>query len=285
LASIPINRRILSVDGSIDSSDLRQLETHFDVIVQSTRSHGYLSNIRQALPLVESDYFFWFEDDFEIGAPCDWNEIFAAFQNDPTLAQVRWPRNDYLLLEDKELGHVTPNIWRTSYNYAFNPHVARTDFSLEALSRISTGLYAGLHVELAFSREFRHAGCAAGVLDPAFARAVHQGALPGRSDSYYSDRHGIPSTENSGGRKLSRSTTCANRRAVPNFVSNRYAELAIKALFAMGATAASAFLAPVSRQARAFLRHVWSYWRPIHSSPVDLGPSRDDTGNALRRPT
>src|ERR1700712_1204347 len=54
---------ILAVDGQIDPSVISLINP--DVVVQSYKRKGYVNNITQTIGLIDTNYFFWLEDDWK----------------------------------------------------------------------------------------------------------------------------------------------------------------------------------------------------------------------------
>ncbi|MBB5438873.1 hypothetical protein HDC92_002554 [Pedobacter sp. AK017] len=54
---------ILAIDGQINPGIVDEINA--DVLVQSPGRKGYVNNILQAIRQVDTDYFFWLEDDWE----------------------------------------------------------------------------------------------------------------------------------------------------------------------------------------------------------------------------
>jgi len=76
---------ILAIDGTISESIIEYIRP--DVVIQSTSRKGYINNIMQALRVLETNYFFWLEDDwhFPVHIPVD---HFQRLLSSPEVLQV-----------------------------------------------------------------------------------------------------------------------------------------------------------------------------------------------------
>jgi hypothetical protein len=52
----------MAIDGKISHEVIEKIQP--DVIIQSPMRRGYLSNILLALKAIDTQYFFWLEDDW-----------------------------------------------------------------------------------------------------------------------------------------------------------------------------------------------------------------------------
>ena len=95
------SRRILAVDG-MDARILQLPEVSwFTRLVMGVPRQGYFSNICQGIALLESPYFFWCEDDWELTRLPPLEEVMEVLGRFPNLAQVRIPKQEELLLEQQ----------------------------------------------------------------------------------------------------------------------------------------------------------------------------------------
>lgn len=280
--ALTFRRRILSVDGYDPELLNSEAAAWFDRIVVSSSRAGYFHNVLQGVQQVEAGLFLWMEDDWKLTAFPPPGEVQPLFASDPRLAQIRWPKYSYLLIEDKRLGRLAENVWIQGEVFSFNPHYARTTHVREAIADVAAGDATGQNVEVAFSRALRKRGRVFGVWEPGFAAAVHEDQ-PKRDARPHYRAHEIPPVVLEAGVLA---TAPSPERQMPSggwserlgmLVSRtRMSEFVAKAGFALLAVLWSVLMVPFSRQARAFVRTVWWYWLPVPNSPAYLGETRHD---------
>jgi len=281
------SRRILAIDGM----DPRILElpevSWFTKLIIGVPRQGYSSNICQAIALLESPYFFWCEDDWELTRLPPLEEALEALGRFPNLAQVRIPKQKELLLEDKQLGELTNGIWAQGQFYSLNPHYGRTEFMRRAIAEGLPQWAGGQNVEIALSRWMRKQGYIFAAWDPSVAHAAHFGheIAGGHSDYGW---HLIPEKRTAAGepqtpRENARepAPSCGTRRpgSHPAALQGRFRvlrEFLAKAFYALWAVAKAVVSIPFSRQARAFIRTIWRYWHPDFTDPSSPGPTCED---------
>ena len=280
--------RILSVDGYDPELMKSDAAAWFDRVVVSSSSAGYFHNILQGVQQVEAGLFLWMEDDWQLTAFPTPGEVQPLFASDGRLAQIRWPKYSYLLIEDKRLGRLAENVWIQGEFFSLNPHYARTTHVREAIADVTDGDAAGQNVEVAFSRALRKRGCVFGVWEPGFAAAVHEDQPKQDSRSHYRAHEvpliarqptALPAGSFSQGKTPS---TGWNERLGTLVSRTRLSEYIAKGGFALVAVLLSVLMVPFSRQARAFVRTVWWYWLPVPNSPAYLGETRYDAGGSRR---
>lgn len=284
LEGAPLGRRILAIDGHDPATLAAPYLAWFDAIVFTRVQSGYYANIENGLALVQTATFLWLEDDWSLSSSPDLGAALEAFARLPNLAQIRWPKSADLLLEDKRRGRADPDVWLQDRRYSFNPHLARRGPCMSALESLRTGSHAGQNVEGAFSRILAARGLLFGTWDPQVALAQHLGAEHPQARRY--ELHAAPAagerprtaqTDGLAEPPLAASGAAEAVRMPPRRVRYGAApELLGKALFASAVTPLAVCAAPISRQARAYLRQVWSYWRPALEHPDHVGPSRED---------
>ena len=290
------SRRILAVDG-MDAQILQQTEVSwFTHLVISVRRQGYFSNIGQAIALLQSPYFFWCEDDWELTRLPPLEEALEALGRFPNLAQVRVPKQKELLLEDKRLGELTDGIWAQDQFYSLNPHYGRSELMRHAFAEGLTQGAGGQNVEIALSRWMRKQGHIFAAWAPSAAHAAHFGqeVAGGHSDYGW---HLIPESGPAAGEAPAppgdtalRAATQVAPEPAPSPDTQRSCgpaspllrrpsvlwEFLTKALYALWAVTKAVVSIPFSRQARAFVRSTWQYWHPDFSDPSSLGPTFKD---------
>lgn len=284
------NRKILSIDGHDPEILGLEVLSWFDRIVFSTTAAGYFHNILQGVKQVEAEYFLWLEDDWELTALPQPEQVRPLFVSNQRLAQVRWPKYSYLLVEDKRLGRVADNVWIQGEFFSFNPHYARTAYVREALTDVLAGHAAGQNVEVACARALRMRGYVFGVWEPRFAAAIHTDQ-PGRDPAVHYRSHEVPELSPPGSNAgdavndpVETPSSEVRSRWISRWVEkNRASEFIGKPVFAIFAVLLSVLMIPFSLQARSFIRTVWWYWLPVVNSPMYLGATRYDAAPQPQR--
>src|SRR5260221_161401 len=83
-------KRLVAVDGAFDSSAYRDISP--DVVVQSPIRCGYVCSILRALPLIETEFFLWLEDDWLVNGVLDIKGI-LSFQKEFRFDQGQGPED------------------------------------------------------------------------------------------------------------------------------------------------------------------------------------------------
>jgi len=122
-------RTILAIDGRIDLKVIDIVQP--DLLVQSYSRKGYINNILQALSLINTDYFFWLEDDwhFPVDIPV---EEFIRLLELPEILQVVLSKTDYNQTFTKYNG----NYYIPKDGFSANPGICRTKEIKEGFERI-----------------------------------------------------------------------------------------------------------------------------------------------------
>jgi hypothetical protein len=112
--------KILAVDGKISQQAVDAISP--DEIIQSPVRSGYVPSIIRALKNVDTDYFFWLEDDWEFPHDFDVESLISLFDND-TVLQVT------LAKENRDAAfkvYTEPDIYINGYGFSANPSLCRT---------------------------------------------------------------------------------------------------------------------------------------------------------------
>lgn len=279
--------RILCLDGLDEELLAREQVEWFTHLRVNVLRGGYYANLLQAVEASEHPFLFACEDDFELSDLPPVSEVAPVLESNPAIVQVRLPKNDYLLLEDKRSGEAAPGIWTQGEFYSLNPHYARTDFLRSAL-RHCRDHGEGRNIEVVISEWMRGRGGLGACFEPSRARAIHFGheTAGGRSDYRFhttpAATDGPTSAESAQPEAPSRlpAARVQPRRKAPSSRRARALQTAVellgKAGYGMWAVVWSTLASPFSRQARAFLRTVWRYWHPDRQTPSCLGIGVDN---------
>jgi len=113
------NKIILSVDGNVKYSVLKPFD--YDLIVKSAKREGYVNNILNALRLIESDSFFWLEDDWIFKNKLEISSILSILNSKNKYSQIRLRRythgngvkNGALIEETEAYFSANPSLCKT----------------------------------------------------------------------------------------------------------------------------------------------------------------------------
>jgi hypothetical protein len=128
------HRRILAVDGQVSPDAVACVKP--DVLVQNYRRRGYVQSMLNAIPIVNSEFFFWLEDDWQITGEFDLPRAVAALKENPRWMQVRWSKKPTLEKDDHPL---IPGIHVSSVGFSGNPCLCRTELIRQGLQHLVDG--------------------------------------------------------------------------------------------------------------------------------------------------
>lgn len=131
----PFAKVILAVDGKIDPTVIDQIQP--DVVVQSPIRKGYINNILQALNVVNTDYFFWLEDDWKFNQTIDLNSLAVQLTVNPKWAEIVYSKDGALLPEQKAEPLAT-DLYNNINGFSANPCLCRSDAIKVAFHELQT---------------------------------------------------------------------------------------------------------------------------------------------------
>lgn len=118
------DRTILAVDGGYEQKLIHHIQP--DVLVQSPQRKGYVASVRRALPLVESEYFFWLEDDYRFNRDVDVGWMLDVLRERTSAIQLRLISQT---LEPDQLSDPVDNaddVYHSPFGFSCRPGVNRT---------------------------------------------------------------------------------------------------------------------------------------------------------------
>lgn len=113
-------RKLLACDGKISQAAIDAIAP--DEVIQSPVRKGYVPSIVRALKNVDTEYFFWLEDDWEFPHEFTVESLLPLF-DDRHVLQVT------LAKEKRDLGfkmYDDPDIYINGYGFSANPSLCRT---------------------------------------------------------------------------------------------------------------------------------------------------------------
>lgn len=174
--SYGFSKRILSIDGYLAPQYISYI--HPDKLVQNCQRFGYIHNIINALNLVDTEFFFWLEDDWHFPIPINLDPLIELLQEHSNWVQIRFSKTAPLTQKEKEM-ELYKGIFASIYGFSANPCVCRTELikaGFKALQETSRDEKTGF--ENFLSNWFSSNGKVCAVLDPGeTAMVVHTGYL------------------------------------------------------------------------------------------------------------
>ncbi|MEY2565393.1 MAG: hypothetical protein QOH88_3586 [Verrucomicrobiota bacterium] len=170
-------RLILSIDGLIPPSTISEVSPN--LVVHNPHRLGYLRSILTVLRLIDSEFFFWLEDDWQMEVRVDILEAIRLLRNHPNWLQVRWSKAAPLDPVAIELDH---GVRHSVEGFSANPCVCRTALVRDAFAYLlkqPPGNSLGVDgFENVISRWSGGVGLICAVFDPGSSPAVsHTGYL------------------------------------------------------------------------------------------------------------
>ncbi|MEI6429391.1 MAG: hypothetical protein WCO45_13570 [Pseudanabaena sp. ELA607] len=170
------NPVILAIDGDYSNEAITVVKP--DLIVQNYDRKGYVQNIINALNLIETEFFFWLEDDWEFTKPVDLNYLLDLLRKNPDWVQIRLSKTAPLTNDEKAI-NLFDDIYGSIYGFSANPCVCRTELvklGLKALQEAEKDKYTGFETFLSEWYAAQKLTCA--VLDPKDSvPIIHSGYL------------------------------------------------------------------------------------------------------------
>ncbi len=121
---------ILAVDGQINQAVVDAVSP--DEVIQSTTRKGYVNSIIRALKNVDTDYFFWLEDDWEFLYNFSIDSLIPLL-SDPNVVQVTLAK-EQLNNDFKPYGYT--DIYINGNGFSANPSLCRTSAIKEIFNQI-----------------------------------------------------------------------------------------------------------------------------------------------------
>jgi|GEM_PF-804817 len=183
----PFSKTVLAIDGKINPEVIDHIQP--DVVIQSPVRKGYVNNIIQALPAIDSDYFFWLEDDWKFHESIDVAYYLNIIQQHPNWAEVFYSKFGPLE-PDFKINPLGNNLYKTTFGFSANPGICsakhvRTGFEL--LIKSPKGDTLGEDgFENFLSKLFEKEGIICALIDPVDHETIsHEGYLESTSRKWH----------------------------------------------------------------------------------------------------
>jgi hypothetical protein len=124
--------KLLIIDGKISQPLIDTIAP--DKIIQSVVRRGYVNSIVNALKNIDTDYFFWLEDDWEF--PYNFSiDSLAPFFNEPNILQVILAKQS---LDNNFKPYKTTDLYINGYGFSANPSLCRTSVIKDIFNEVVT---------------------------------------------------------------------------------------------------------------------------------------------------
>jgi hypothetical protein len=124
---------ILAIDGKISQQIIDYISP--DIIIQNPKRKGYVNNIIQALPSINTKYFFWLEDDWTFNKPVNLIYLATELEAHSNWAQVFYSKYGPLPTDLKS-DPLSVNLYKHIDGFSANPGLCRTSNVKDAFNEL-----------------------------------------------------------------------------------------------------------------------------------------------------
>ncbi len=121
--SFSFSKTILAVDGKIDTAIIDRIQP--DIVVRSPVRKGYVNNILQALNNIDTEYFFWLEDDWKFHTQINFIPFIDQLRSNSNWVEILYSR-DGPVPEELKKEPLATNLFKTPYGFSANPCICKT---------------------------------------------------------------------------------------------------------------------------------------------------------------
>jgi len=125
--------KLLVIDGKINQAAIDLVSP--DMIIQSAVRRGYVNSIITALKNIETDYFFWLEDDFLFNQKVPLDYMLNTMVKDKSWAGIFLSRTAPLTLAEKKI-HLFDNLYVPDFGFSVSPTLCKTEHIKNAFAAI-----------------------------------------------------------------------------------------------------------------------------------------------------
>lgn len=127
------SKTILAIDGKINTEVVDHIKP--DTVILSPGRKGYVNNIIRVLPAIDTEYFFWLEDDWKFHEQFDLDYYLNIICQHPDWVEIFFSKFGPLPTPMKEfpLGN---NLYKTSFGFSANPGICRTKHIRSAFTEL-----------------------------------------------------------------------------------------------------------------------------------------------------
>lgn len=127
------SRKILAIDGKVSQETINSISP--DEVIQSRRREGYVKNIIRALRNIDTDYFFWLEDDFYFNQEVPLDYMLNIMVDDDNWAGIFLSRTAPLTSKEKK-HHYFDNLYIPDFGFSVSPTLCNTGHIKSAFAAI-----------------------------------------------------------------------------------------------------------------------------------------------------
>jgi len=113
---------ILSFDGECTGRPARIVQP--DVFLQSLKRKGYVPSIRRAIRHVDTEFFFWLEDDWKFNVDVPLEYYLKVLSSQPSSSQLLFLKREYSSKDAGDL--VDDHVYVSKVGFSANPSLNRT---------------------------------------------------------------------------------------------------------------------------------------------------------------
>jgi len=122
---------ILAVDGKIDHKVIEYINP--DILVQNYTRKGYIFSILNAISRVDTEYFFWLEDDFDFKQTVPFDRMLSVLQEQTKWSGIFLSRSAPLTPQEKEVHHFD-EFYIPFFAYSVSPTLCRSVYIKDAFA-------------------------------------------------------------------------------------------------------------------------------------------------------
>lgn len=131
---ISFNKTVIAIDGDFNFSSLSSISP--DLLIQFPKRNGYVNSINSILKNIDTNYFFWLEDDWTFHQPLNLANKFNLLKNHDDWAELVFSK--YGTLEDKYKGNpINNNLYLSPFGFSANPCLCNTKHIKEAFTSMT----------------------------------------------------------------------------------------------------------------------------------------------------
>ncbi len=133
-SDIAFSKIVIAIDGDFDFSILRSI--YPDSIIQFPNRIGYVNSINNILKIIETNYFFWLEDDWVFHQPLNLVDKFNLLKKNDDWAEIVFSKYGVLEDEYKE-NKIYDNLFLSPFGFSANPCLCNTKHIKEAFTSMT----------------------------------------------------------------------------------------------------------------------------------------------------
>ena len=123
---------VLAIDGKISKQILEIVNP--DIVVNNYTRKGYIFNILNAISLIETDFFFWLEDDWHFQKELNIDSALEHIKSSMSIAEATFGKYDTLKSKESDCA----DFIESPFGFSANPSLCRTKIIKEAFQYLLT---------------------------------------------------------------------------------------------------------------------------------------------------